>query len=302
MLEVGRRHLGNLRAVFDYQRGAGAQRRGLGLHACGRGAGQFLRARQIERDHRAATDRTGDGRRAAGLLRETVDLAQTESRAFADLLGREIRLEYVRQNVGSDPAAGIGDADSDELATEPLLRRLALEHHRLDRDAERAAPRHRIAGVHREIEYGEFELARIDLDRAALVRNRDFCGDVVAQRAREHVLEFGEPLAEIDHRGGEHLSARKCEQLPRETFAPASRVHDHVDDPTVLFRGQIAAQALRAAADDHQQIIEVVRDAAGQMSDGFQALGLPQRALRGLAALGFIVKPPRAPQRDRDDE
>src|SRR5262249_14893337 len=90
----------------------------------------------------------------------------------------------------------------------------------------------------------ELELARIDLDRAGLVGNHDLSGDVVAQRAIEHVLECGKPLAEIDHGRGEHLPTRKREQLPRETFAAAGRVHDHIDETPMLFRGQIAPQAL----------------------------------------------------------
>src|SRR5262249_57429016 len=82
-------------------------------------------------------DRVGEGGGAAGLLGEAVDLPRTQPRAFADLLGREERLEHVRQNVGRDAAAGIGHMDSDELATEPLLCGLAFEHHRLGGDAER---------------------------------------------------------------------------------------------------------------------------------------------------------------------
>src|SRR5262249_39251575 len=70
----------------------------------------------------------------------------------------------------------------------------------------------------------------------------------------------------------------------------------------VLFRDQIAPQPLHAAAHDHQEIVEVVRDAAGQLSDRLQPLGLPQRCLRSLSALGFGVEPPRAPQRNPDDE
>jgi len=61
--------------------------------------------------------------------------------------------------------------------------------------------------------------------------------------------------------------------------------------------GEFGAQALDAAADDHQQIVEVVRDAAGQLADRFQPLRLAQRAFRRLAAVGLVVKPLRAPQR-----
>src|SRR5262249_39513312 len=41
---------------------------------------------------------------------------------------------------------------------------------------------------------------------------------------------------------------------------------------------------------------------AGQLSNRLQTLGLPQRGLRGLTPLGFGVEPPRAPQRNPDDQ
>jgi len=70
----------------------------------------------------------------------------------------------------------------------------------------------------------------------------------------------------------------------------------------VFFRAQIAPQPLHAAAHDHQEIVEVVRNAAGQLSDRLQALSLPQCSLRGLTALGFGMEPPCTPQRNPDDE
>ncbi len=70
----------------------------------------------------------------------------------------------------------------------------------------------------------------------------------------------------------------------------------------MLLRGQIAPQPLHTAAHDHQEIVEVVRDAAGQLSDRFQALRLSQRGLRGLPALRFDVQPSRTPQGDADDD
>jgi hypothetical protein len=156
--------------------------------------------------------------------------------------------------------------------------------------------------LNREIEQGELELARVDLDRAASVGNHDLDGDIVAERAAEHVLELGKLLAEIDDGGGKHLPAREREQLTGETFAAIGRVLNHVEKTRMPFRGQIAPQPLHAAAHDHQEIVEVVGDATCQLSDRLQTLGLPQRGLRGLTALGFGVEPSRAPQRHPNDE
>ncbi len=135
-----------------------------------------------------------------------------------------------------------------------------------------------------------------------MVGNHDLDGDIVAERAAEHVLELGKPLGQIDHGGSEHLPAREREQLTREALAAIGRVRDHVEQTRVFFRAQIAPQPLHAATHDHQEIVEVMRDAAGQLSDRLQTLSLPQGSLRGLTTLGFGIEPPCAPQRNPDNE
>src|SRR5262249_40965924 len=102
--------------------------------------------------------------------------------------------------------------------------------------AERPAVRHGIAGIDCEIEQGELELTRVDLDGTAVVGNRDVDGDIVAERATEHILKLGKPLAEVDDSGGEHLPAREPEELTGEAFAAIGRVRDHVEKTRVLFR------------------------------------------------------------------
>ena len=59
-----------------------------------------------------------------------------------------------------------------------------------------------------------------------------------------------------------------------------------------------AAQPLHGAADDHQKIVEVVRDAAGQLADRLEALRLAQRILCHFAALRFVMQALGALERD----
>ena len=51
------------------------------------------------------------------------------------------------------------------------------------------------------------------------------------------------------------------------------------------------AEQLQAADDDGEQIVEVVRDAAGQLADRFQLLQLEQFGLRGSPRRGFRLDP-----------
>src|SRR4051812_17627348 len=66
---------------------------------------------------------------------------------------------------------------------------------------------------------------------------------------------------------------------------------------------QPAAQHFRMPAHDHQQIVEVVRDAAGELADGFHLLHLRElfaRALKralGLTLFGDVLAHPEQPRR-----
>ena len=71
---------------------------------------------------------------------------------------------------------------------------------------------------------------------------------------------------------------------------------DRVDGLQVLGIGEPAAQELRVAADDHQQIVEIVGDAAGQLAERLHLLRLRelllgplQRCLR-LPSLGDVAR------------
>ena len=101
--------------------------------------------------------------------------------------------------------------------------------------------------------------------------------------------------AQIEHHGVERLAAREREQLPGQALAAARGRLDRVDRAQVLGLGDPPAQHLRVAAHDHQQIVEVVRDAAGQLAERLHLLRLRQlfararRARLRLAPLGDVA-------------
>ena len=79
--------------------------------------------------------------------------------------------------------------------------------------------------------------------------------------------------------------------MPGQALAALDRVDDGIEKPQLFLVDDIAAQPVHAAADDHQQVVEIVRDAAGQLTNGLEPLRLPQRNFRGLAAIGLLVEP-----------
>ena len=88
--------------------------------------------------------------------------------------------------------------------------------------------------------------------------------------------------------GFKRLPAGERQQLSGQLGGALHGLGNRVDvAPAPLFRQFAAAQEIGRGADDGQEIVEIVRHAAGQLSDRFHLLRLAQRFL-ALAALGDV--------------
>ena len=95
--------------------------------------------------------------------------------------------------------------------------------------------------------------------------------DVAAQRTFDHRPHVADAGVQIDHGRGQVLAAGEGQQLPGQAFAALGRGLDGLDRAR-QFRVEQPLEGLRIAADDYQQVVEVVGDAAGQFADGFHLL------------------------------
>ena len=145
-----------------------------------------------------------------------------------------------------------------------------------------AAARHRVARIHRDVDQRQLELGNVDLDRPDVVRDIAFELNVSAQRADQHLVHGLDAFLEVGDDGIERLAARERQQLARQALAAiGGRVH-RLDRLQMLGIGEPAAQKLRMAADDHQEVVEVVRDAAGELAERLHLLRLGELLLRPL--------------------
>ena len=102
--------------------------------------------------------------------------------------------------------------------------------------------------------------------------------------AGQHVANGRNRIGKADHRRVQRQRAREGQQLPRQILAAVRRHFDGLQGADVPRLAQALLQALRMAADDHQKIVEVVGDAAGELPDRLHFLqmgGLPLRVLQG---------------------
>ena len=125
----------------------------------------FRMARQVDLEDSAHAGRALDTYIAAGLLDDAVNARKPESRAFADRLGREERLEDLSARLLVEAAAGVGE---DNLHDASAQTRQA--------DGERAAVGHRLQSVSGEVPENLPQLRRIE------AREQRFAGQVFDER------------------------------------------------------------------------------------------------------------------------
>ena len=153
-----------------------------------------------------------------------------------------------------------------------------------DADGERAAGGHRVAGVDGEVDEDLLELRTVGQHRHEVGPDGDPQGDPLAQCAVQQPLEVAREDADVEDLGLDDLPAAEHEELARERGGPVGGAPDLVDvvaDPRV---GRELALGEPHAGQDHgEQVVEVVRDAARELPDGLQALGLREAPLELLA-------------------
>ncbi|HEY3540965.1 MAG TPA: hypothetical protein VGK79_00355 [Gaiellaceae bacterium] len=247
--------------VLDEQHGARARAR---CHRRSRRGDHDVRIeRQANRESRALAGRARDMDRPAELRDDAVDGRQPEPCALADLLRREERVEDpgLRRLVHAD--AGVGDDQLD---------RAALDVHG---DREDAAPGHRVARIHREIEENLLELAAVDARGRAwtdLVADVDVLGQ---QPAKDRV-EALDDLCDIHLLELQDLPAREREQLSGQLGRAVAGDRDRVDVLAQdLALGHVPLQQRGVAVHCRHQVVEVVCDAAGELADRLHLLRLP---------------------------
>ena len=272
----------HLLVVLDHQHGLVAAGRRLRQLLAGVVLG-LQRAWQVDLDRGAFADLAVDLDVAARLLDQAVHHRQPQARALALGLGREEGLEGLVDDFLRHAAAGVAHGQQHVLAGRDLRVRGAVggvQRGVGDLDGEPAGAVHGVAGVDRQVQDRVLELRRVDLGGPQAARDHHLDVDLLAQGAPHHVFHAGQQAADLDRLRLERLAARERQQGAGQLGAALDAVHGVLD--ALLDLGQAVGAArdqLQVAADDLQQVVEVVRHAAGQLADGLHFLGLLQRGL-----------------------
>ncbi len=148
----------------------GLLRRGTARHRQQQGHGRPLPRRAVQ-PHSAAT-----------LPGEAIDLSQPQPGALADALGGEERLEHPRLDFLAHAGAGVADRQPDEGAVQPVRIGDGIAPHCLCREGQRAAVRHRVAGVYCQVQQRQLQFRRVGLHGGKVRREAQRRPDVATQR------------------------------------------------------------------------------------------------------------------------
>ena len=163
-------------------------------------------------------------------------------------------------------------------------------------DRQLAAVGHGVARVEREIEDAGLELRRVDLDGPQAGAADRLELDGLAERAHQKVGHADDELVGVDRARVERLPAREGEQPLRQLRGALGAGQGVVERALGARFDHPALRDVEVADDDGEQVVEVVRHAAGQLADRLHLLRLPQRLLGELAPRHLGVEGLRAPQ------
>ena len=214
----------------------------------------------------------------AGLLDDAVDHRQAEAGALADLLGREERLEDLLDQVRRDAGAGVFHFDDHifgrrEVAVAELP--ALFRRHVAGADGQLAASRHGVARVDREVDDDLLELADVGAHRPKVAAMIDLELDVAADQPRQQHPEVGQHVGQVQHFRPQRLLARKGQKLAHQRGGAVGVLLDvHDVREGRVGRTMVGQQQVGRHDDGGQHVVEVVRDAAGELAHGLHLLAL----------------------------
>ncbi len=152
-------------------------------------------------------------------------------------------------------------------------------------DRQRSAARHRVARIDGEVDDHLFELPLIDLGETQIAAVNELQLDILADQAAQQVRQLDQHVADIEHARLHRLLAREGQQLPHEIGGAVAVLLDLHD----VGEGRVARpepHQQQVAKPDHrrQQVVEIMRDAAGELSDRLHLLRLRELQLRDSSA------------------
>ena len=178
----------------------------------------------------------------------------------------------------------------------PELRHIGLVERRVGGfDGDPAAVRHRVARIHHEIDDRIVEMARVGERRPQPGGEHGLDLDRLADRADQHVRHVGDRPVDVEPGRRERLLAGEGKQLLGQRRSPSRPLGRRLHRPrqqAEVGRGSgvdSPPDRVQIADHDREQVVEIMRDACGELADELELLRLqqPRFGLQPARRLGF---------------
>jgi hypothetical protein len=117
--------------------------------------------------------------------------------------------------------------------------------------------------IDREIENGGFQLIGVYATRPEIRSHIEANVDFDTDRAANEHLDLRKEIVDANGFGRKALDARKGEELLRQLGAALDRYQNLIESPGNVFVAHAPTNEVEVSADDHQEVVEVVSEAAG---------------------------------------
>ena len=243
-------------------------------------------SREVQLHRRSGAYLAVDFDVSAGLLKEAVNHGEAQARALVLRLGREEWLIDPFQDVWRNAGARIGHRDHHILPRRQIVMLadiLVVEEGIAGFDRQPAFAVHRVAGVDRKVQNRILQLIRVDEAIPQPTGDYRLDLDLPAEGATKHLIHVFDQAAGVHHPRLQRLSPREGKQLGGK-FRSARDTREGALDPHLGpgIAGDIFAEQLQVSADNLQQVVEVVSNAASELPDRLQLLRTDHRRLRRL--------------------
>ncbi len=151
--------------------------------------------------------------------------------------------------------------------------------------------RHGVAGVHGQVEQRQLQATLIHLYRPKSGLGLRLDAQIAAQRVTEQHCQLAHARGQVGGFGLQALPPAECQQPPCQLRTASGRLLDAVDQLLAALLRLRPAQHVQPADHHGQEIVEVMRDAAGELAQRLQLLLLEQPLLRLLACLDLGFEP-----------
>ena len=229
-------------------------------------------------DFRPRAELAADFDVSAALIDDAIDGRQAEAGPLALGFRGEERLEDMAQHLPAHPCAVVPDGELEVVARldiEACFAELLIQRVACRADCQLASARHGVPRVDGQVHDDLLQQARVHAHAAGLIVEEGDQLDILAERAPQELVHLHDHGVGVQDADLDDLLAAEGQQLTGQVRGALARADDLLDGvPERVVLSELVENHAAEPEDGGHDVVEVVRDAAGQPANGLHLLRL----------------------------